>query len=256
MKKLLISAAMLTLSGAAQAGVYTVPNDVSAGHMNMRNGPGTNHSLVGAIPAGMTVTSSRCTPRDDGITGADWCLVTWNGVTGWVSSAGLMPGYMPPSASAPVPVPQGTIIQGEPPLLRGQQVSPDYYGTSIPTPRVDAQFLTCTPPLDRNDKNPVKNIFVSFEYDMTSRRFTSMNVTHERYYGDIIDRFQQYPNAVLKFDGSIYGWTGAWVKNPARTMAGGVYMGQDGRWYYREKGWMNGASDSDMIAACKVSEGE
>jgi Bacterial SH3 domain len=70
---------------------FRVPLDVSAGHMNVRNGPGSNHGLVGSIPAGQTVRASRCVPRDDGIAGADWCLVNWNGVTGWVSQAGLMP---------------------------------------------------------------------------------------------------------------------------------------------------------------------
>jgi hypothetical protein len=47
--------------------------------------------------------------------------------------AELMPGYMPPGASAPVPVPQGTGMQsypnGEPPYRPGQAVSPDWNGS-------------------------------------------------------------------------------------------------------------------------------
>ena len=50
-----------------------------------------NHGLIGEIRAGARVTASRCVPRDDGIAGANWCLVNYRSVTGWVSQAGLMP---------------------------------------------------------------------------------------------------------------------------------------------------------------------
>ena len=38
--------------------LFTIPSDVSAGHMNVRNGPGANHGLLGAIPA-----DKRLAPR-------------------------------------------------------------------------------------------------------------------------------------------------------------------------------------------------
>jgi hypothetical protein len=80
--------------------LFVIPPNVSGGHMNVRNGPGTNHGLLGAIPAGQTVRASRCVRRDDGIAGADWCLVTWSGLTGWVSQVGLMP--VTPQPTQPV----------------------------------------------------------------------------------------------------------------------------------------------------------
>ena len=80
--------------------LFVIPPDVSGGHMNVRNGPGANHGLLGAIPAGQTVRASRCARRDDGIAGADWCLITWNGLTGWVSQVGLMP--VTPQPTQPV----------------------------------------------------------------------------------------------------------------------------------------------------------
>lgn len=43
---------------------------------------------------------ASCVRRDDGIAGADWCLVTWNGLTGWVSQVGLMP--VTPQPTQPV----------------------------------------------------------------------------------------------------------------------------------------------------------
>ena len=57
----------------------------------IRRGPGSNHDLLGSIPAGVDVVASRCVPRDDGIAGADWCLISWRGLTGWGSRANLMP---------------------------------------------------------------------------------------------------------------------------------------------------------------------
>jgi hypothetical protein len=71
-----------------------VPNDVSAGHLNLRSGPGTNFALLGSIPAGTVFTwpgKALCVPRQDGIRGADWCKVNYNGTSGWASRVGLMP---------------------------------------------------------------------------------------------------------------------------------------------------------------------
>jgi hypothetical protein len=74
--------------------VYQVPSDISGGRLNMRNGPGVNYALVGAVPAGSVLRGKapiQCRPREDGIKGADWCHIAWNGVDGWVSKAGMMP---------------------------------------------------------------------------------------------------------------------------------------------------------------------
>ena len=88
----ILAAALATaLTGTAHATMYTIPLDVSAGHMNIRTGPGTNYALIGAIPAGRTVSATRCVARQDGIRGADWCVVNWEGISGWVSKSGLMP---------------------------------------------------------------------------------------------------------------------------------------------------------------------
>lgn len=74
--------------------MYQVPLDISSGRLNIRNGPGVNYALVGAIPAGTRLRGKpplQCRPREDGVRGADWCHVSWNGYDGWVSQAGLMP---------------------------------------------------------------------------------------------------------------------------------------------------------------------
>jgi len=266
MKRVLLTtvAALSLLNTAAHATVYTVPMEVSAGHLNIRSGPGTNHALLGAIPAGATVNSNRCVPRDDRIVGSDWCLVSYGGVTGWAASSGLMPGYMPPGASAPVPVPQGTGMQsypnGEPPYRPGQAVSPDWNGSyaAMPAPRikVEAHSLQCTPPLDRADRNPVKAIWVSFDYDWTNLKMLGMSVNHERWNGEFIDRFAQYRDAEMTMQQGIYGWKGSWMRNPGRIMAGGVFTDQHGQWFYREKGWTNGMPDFDMTAPCVITEAE
>jgi uncharacterized protein YraI len=70
---------------------FTIPDNVSQGYMNIRTGPGSKHQITGTIPAGQTVTASKCVQRDDGISGPDWCYVNWNGKQGWVSEQGLGP---------------------------------------------------------------------------------------------------------------------------------------------------------------------
>jgi hypothetical protein len=186
-------------------------------------------------------------PRDDGIRGADFCLVSYNGVTGWVSTAGLMPGYMPPSASAPVLVPPGMDMQSTP---RGPYAAP------APSPTVEGHLLKCTPPLDRSDRNPVKTIWVSFDVDPASMRMLSMNVNHERWNGEVINRFDQYIDVQLDFEQGIYGWKGPWIKNPAHIMAGGAFVDRTVRWSYREKSWTNGVPDYDLTVPCVVAEAD
>ena len=63
----------------------------AASDVKIRRGPGSNHDLLGTIPTGVDVVAARCVPRDDGLAGADWCLISWRGLTGWGSRANLMP---------------------------------------------------------------------------------------------------------------------------------------------------------------------
>ena len=272
-KKLLMSTcAVFALCGTAHADImFTVPQGVSEGHMNMRDGPGTNHSLIGAIPAGAVVSASQCVPRDDGIRGANWCHIYYNGIRGWVSQAGLMPG------GTPVPtyhynVPQGTVIQQTPPnypdgepQYRGGPVSPDYFGNSyngpmqgvpppVPQPppatRVSKMNLICTPGFDPQDRNPPTNIIVMLALEGLD--VTNMEVAYDLRNGERVYRSRQY-NATMKTDPSIYaGWTGDRVGRPGVTMAGGLYMDRSYQWHYREKLWENGRVTWDYTAPCTV----
>lgn len=83
-----------TVPPQEQLEAYQVPNDISGGRLNIRNGPGVNYALVGAIPPGSILKGKapiECRAREDGVRGADWCHIRWDGVTGWVSRAGMMP---------------------------------------------------------------------------------------------------------------------------------------------------------------------
>jgi hypothetical protein len=65
---------------------FRVLSTVSQGIHNMRTGPGKRHSLVASIPAGATdVTIGRCKSPDDD-SAYPWCIATWHGHTGWISS--------------------------------------------------------------------------------------------------------------------------------------------------------------------------
>jgi hypothetical protein len=190
-------------------------------------------------------------PRDDGIRGADWCVVVYNRVTGWVSTAGLMPGYMPPTASAPVPVPAGMDLQSSP---RDPRMA--YAAPTPPTVKVGSFAFKCTPPLDRSDRNPVKNIWVSFAFDETSMKMLGMSVHHERWNGQMVNRFDQYADAGINYDQGIYGWKGSWVKDRNHIMAGGAFADGNGQWFYRERSWTNSVPDYDLTVPCVVTEAE
>jgi hypothetical protein len=239
-RTILIAAAFALLTTTAHAAIYTVPADVSAGRLNIRSGPGTNHALVGAIPAGATIRSDRCVPRDDGINGASWCLVTFNGATGWASSAGLMPGYMPPGTSTPTPVPPGMDMRSGPYAAMPAQPAEDAEPNQV--------SLKCTPPLDRSDRNPIKAIYVTFVLDAPK---PSITVMHQAWNGAMYSRADQY-DATASYQDGIYGWKGAWLKNRNVIMSGGAFIGTDGRYYYREKQWKNGLPEADTTSSCIV----
>jgi hypothetical protein len=211
------AAALALLTTAAHADMLFT----TAQSAKVRNGPGVNHTLLDEIPAGNLISASRCVRRDDGIAGADWCLVNYpdgpvahrTAVAGWVSQAALLP-YREPEQED----------------METNQVS-----------------LKCTPPLDRSDRNPVKAIYVSF---IPGAPKPSISVMHEAWNGAMYSRAEQYPDATVSYQDGIYGWRGSWVKNRNVIMSGGAFIGTDGRYYYREKQWKNGVPEADTTSPC------
>ena len=267
MKKLLLVSTAMLICTAAQADIiFTVPTNVSEGHMNMRDGPGSNHALIGAIPGGAVVSASRCVPRDDGIAGANWCLVTYGMTRGWVSQAGLMPGGASTPSYYP-PVPSGTVIQGysggEPPY-RGGPVSPDYsdsyamQGIQPPVPMTPIvtegqQEFVCVPGYDKSDHNPPTNIVV--DVMLNHGVATNMEVAFDLRGGERVYRSRQYRATIPhdSLDHSVLAsWRGTRVANPHQTMAGGLYYGRDNQWHYREKQWNDSRVEWDYTAPCRM----
>jgi hypothetical protein len=230
---------LLVYTTASRAMQFTVPSDVSAGHMNVRTGPGTNHSLIGSIPAGATVTTERCVQRDDGIRGADWCFVNYGGLRGWVSQAGLMPVYRP--EPTPMAVPLSPSVQ--PLALVAVPV--------IPTP--GWHTFECYPTPDPRDRNPPTMAYIGIELS-ANNRVLNMTVSYDLANGGHVERSNQY-GALAGNDGAIYGWTGTYARDLSKTMAGGLFFGNDGHWHYREKQWENGVPQYDHIMPCEIGAG-
>jgi len=81
----------LPLQGIAEERPFTIKNNVSDGVLNMRSGPGQQHSLVIAIPAGVNdVMIGDCRAPDDGRSRHNWCKARWSGHSGWVSRGGIV----------------------------------------------------------------------------------------------------------------------------------------------------------------------
>jgi hypothetical protein len=189
--KLLASVALAgVMIGAAPSHanmLFTVPSNVSEGHLNVRNGPGVNHGLIGAIPGGQTVSASRCAPRDDGISGANWCFVTWNGMQGWASQAGLMP--VPMAQAAPPPSHAGLAL------------------AQCGAPTVDFGD-------DPHDHNPVVSADIS--YDSESRVW---QIFYHLADGQTVSRAQQYGITDVSNQNE-NGWQGHLLRNPYLYMDG------------------------------------
>jgi hypothetical protein len=234
LKTLLASTAIALSATAALAESLKVPNDVSEGHLNLRTGPGVNYALVGAIPAGTTITwpgPATCVPRQDGIRGADWCKINWSGKVGWASRAGLMP----------------VADDGEPPYRQGQPVSPDYELNSAPD-------LVCGRPVlvqgnEGYDSNPVVRTEVSY-----SASDHSWRVFHYFANGGVVSRSDQY--GVLDMSNANQTeWTGTWRRNNSKVMFGDIRLKNGQPFYYetmydRSRG---GAMEWRSEAACRLT---
>lgn len=69
------------------ASEYKVNADVPGGVLNLRNGPGLDHPITVAIPAGSEgIELGACKSGDDGVSKMPWCRAAWKGNNGWVSS--------------------------------------------------------------------------------------------------------------------------------------------------------------------------
>ena len=125
-----LTAALSIASTCGYAESFKVSETVSGGVLNIRTGPGANYALVGAATAGTQFNwngKATCMARQDGIRGADWCRVNYNGVVGWVSRAGLMPvhsAYSEPPRYSTEPV-DNSLVCERPDVLIGSDLVSD-----------------------------------------------------------------------------------------------------------------------------------
>ncbi len=69
---------------------WRVKQGVSDGHMNVRDGRGTDFPVLFRIPAGAGgFTVKICMPPETAGTTKDWCLIEYEGQRGWISSGGI-----------------------------------------------------------------------------------------------------------------------------------------------------------------------
>jgi hypothetical protein len=214
LKTLLASTTIALSATAANAETLRVPNDVGDGHLNIRSGPGVNYALVGAAPAGATFNwdgPAYCVPRQDGIRGADWCRVNYNGRVGWASRAGLMPVV--------------DTSNGEPPY-RGGPISPDYLGGGDAPELLHCGAAQVTPA--EYDTNPV--ISTEIAYNPDTHVWT---VDHHMRNGQIAARQQQYAMTDWPFDAytNDVRWTGNLLRDPKIHMVGWIRYTNQGIFY-------------------------
>jgi hypothetical protein len=117
-------------------------------------------------------------------------------------------------------------------------------------PRIGQTALTCHPPLDRSDPDPVVTSGVSIGLN-DKYEPTFMNVTHWLFSGREVDRGTQYSNdGVWKTAGlNEWFWSGRLMRNPRVSMTGRLYLSVRG-WFYEERLFRNGRLDQVISEAC------
>jgi hypothetical protein len=69
---------------------WRVKQGVSEGHMNVRDGRGTDFPILFEIAAGQGGFEVKfCMPPENGAGKKDWCLIDYQGQRGWISSGGI-----------------------------------------------------------------------------------------------------------------------------------------------------------------------
>ena len=182
-----------------------------------------------------------------------------------VAQGGYPPGACDPrgvcypwydNRSITLPLPPQTYIERRPDTYARMPIAPPPASLAPPpAPRVEApvvvHVLKCKFPLDRTDKNPVIQTWVSIQIN-DRNNLVGMSVEHDRYYGDKVFRLQQYNSTFATDNAGTYGWKGTLNWNHDVVMAGGVFLGQDGLWHYREKMWENGKATWDWTSQCEL----
>lgn len=235
-RSLLAASAMLLISTAAASAndmLFRVPNDVSAGHMNVRNGPGVNHGLIGEIPAGQMVRASQCVGRDDGIRGADWCYIDFGRTGGWISQAGLMP----------VQIPADTRIDVSPSQWDVQDHSRNIGIAEQPQASADQGSLICGMPTvsigDEPDDNPVTSVEV--RYNATDHAW---RIFHYRRNGLVVARNEQYAIQDASNDRKSQ-WQGSHNRYHSLYMVGEARRDDHGQVVYME--WLYDRSKNNRL---------
>lgn len=126
--------------------------------------------------------------------------------------------------------------------------------TATPQPHLDSVDLTCLPPLDRRDPNPVIRIHVTAQFD-EDMNVTKLDVVHLLFNGAEHNRSDQYTNDFLgRKPGYLdWSWKGTWVKNSSVTMIGHLYFNNLG-WFYEETQFENYRQSFDIISPCEESK--
>ena len=114
---------------AGTLGAFAEPATLTS-HVNLRSGPGINYPATGKIPRNTLVDVGQCQ--------GEWCQITAQGQSGWVSSQYLVDAPLPSPPGPqpqpqPLPQPQPNWPNPDPNWPRPQPPRPQY-PTPLPIP--------------------------------------------------------------------------------------------------------------------------
>jgi hypothetical protein len=120
-------------------------------------------------------------------------------------------------------------------------------------------YLTCKPPLDRSDRDPVISTMVSVEFlPDTNYHVKSFDVIHNLFSGRTINRNDQYSGTVSKKeDYQEWYWTGVQNRDRRVSMLGKLIHNDRFGWRYQETVFKDDFIDHVIpFETCTEGQGE
>jgi hypothetical protein len=113
----------------------------------------------------------------------------------------------------------------------------------------DTFQLTCVPPLDHSERDPIVRIHV-----LVTFKPLDMKVVHESYAGRRYDRAAQYTDTEVKNSAAATSWHGTLRSDLRREIIGAVIVNDNDEGFYVETYYRDGREIGSVVAPCEIEK--
>jgi hypothetical protein len=129
-----------------------------------------------------------------------------------------------------------------------------FYVAPGPDAVLNSFELTCTPPLNRRDRDPVVRIHLAVTIDRNTTP-TEFEIRHETMSGHFYSRTEQYELSQLWQLGDVTSWTGYRKRHPEQIGSGELWHNRE-QWFYEEWFYTGTRQRDHVKSTCMPIEGE